>query len=76
MTDKKREMLVAIFDQAYAPGSVSGGILKAKRLNTIAEWDEEGEARSSDQHVKSSVDSFKQSMEIFAKRRDGAADSG
>ncbi len=72
LSEEKREELTALFIQAYAPGSVSGGILEAIRPNNSIEWKPETEARNSDEHVASSVDQFLEATEILANRRDSA----
>lgn len=70
LTDEGRMALTAFFKQAYAAGSVSGGLLEASRPNISVEWDKEGEARNSDEHVESSVAKFLEASDILAKRRD------
>jgi len=64
-----RKSLEAFFDRAYAPDSITAGILRANRPNTSVDWNEKGDTRRSKKYVESFVKEFGAAVKIVASRK-------
>lgn len=72
MNDKQdavREKLSQIFDDAFAPDSLSGGIIRAARPNKSTEWDEDKDRERNRSNADSFVENSDQAVKILASRK-------
>lgn len=66
--EQTRQLLAAFFQQAYAPDSVSGGILQAIRPNESEEWSEEEDTKRSEDTMSTFMKDFDAAAHRLASR--------
>ncbi len=63
-----REMLTALFEQAYERDSISRGILQAARPNESRKWDASEDSRRNRENALSFVKQTDEAVKLLAKR--------